>query len=349
MATGGTFAETILGRSNCAEKLDITRFWNWQDSLIPLQPSDIAAIQTGSRATSEDVKPGQLSNPIVNITSPTSLPDPTGAGNPGAGGGGVSGGGNPGGVSESFVDGAAAGWSQNPGILAATWGDGAPSSSLIQKAMDYGFADPAVGLGGDAGVPAGDAGAAWLQKPSVAVATDPSDKTDLSGANNKVALADADFDVSGVTVQNWRMSGVQQFGGGRIGQMRQAGDITGIVLHETVSLNWSPPAHPASVHMHVERDGKVVQHNQFYHTCFHTRTFNASTVGIEHVNTPYIGDPNNAPSDREGEVVEIKWGDKKYLSLPPAAQLEACASPKPQLRDRRPARRLRPRSYTGVL
>jgi hypothetical protein len=78
LGSGGVFAEAILGRSNCAEKLDITRFWNWQDSPIPLQPSDIAAIQTGSRATDENVTPGQLSNPIINITSPTSLPDPTG-------------------------------------------------------------------------------------------------------------------------------------------------------------------------------------------------------------------------------------------------------------------------------
>lgn len=78
LPSGGTFAEAVLGRSNSAEKLDITRFWNWQDSPIPLQPTEIAAIQTGSRATNEDVKPGQLSNPIINITSPTSLPDPSG-------------------------------------------------------------------------------------------------------------------------------------------------------------------------------------------------------------------------------------------------------------------------------
>ena len=78
LASGGTFAEAVLGRFNCAEKLDITRFWNWQDSPIPIQPSDIAAIQTGSRATPEDVKPGQLSAPIVNIQQPAPLPDPTG-------------------------------------------------------------------------------------------------------------------------------------------------------------------------------------------------------------------------------------------------------------------------------
>lgn len=78
LPSGGTFAEAVLGRSNCAEKLDITRFWNWQDSPIPLQPTEIAAIQTGSRATSEDTSPGQLSTPIINITSPAALPDPTG-------------------------------------------------------------------------------------------------------------------------------------------------------------------------------------------------------------------------------------------------------------------------------
>ncbi|MWC27108.1 hypothetical protein [Paenibacillus sp. MMS18-CY102] len=78
LPSGGTFAEAVLGRSNSAEKLDITRFWNWQDSPIPMQATEIAAIQTGSRATNEDVKPGQLSTPIVNITSPTTLPDPSG-------------------------------------------------------------------------------------------------------------------------------------------------------------------------------------------------------------------------------------------------------------------------------
>lgn len=78
LGTGGTFAEAVLGRANSAEKLDITRFWDWQDSPIPLQPTEIAAIQTGSRATQEDVKPGQLSTPIINITTPTSLPDPAG-------------------------------------------------------------------------------------------------------------------------------------------------------------------------------------------------------------------------------------------------------------------------------
>jgi hypothetical protein len=283
LASGGTFAEAVLGRSNSAEKLDITRFWNWQDSPIPLQPSDIAAIQTGSRATAEDVKPGQLSNPIVNITSPTSLPDPVGTaailsaiqngnmfrdmsglqatiglaqaalqataagasaagqqagtnmnsllqanterqrvaaemitslaktaasvftGGAAGGGGGISGGSNhsqdgakinyfdkmsgqsgggaPSGTAGGGGAGAPAaggqsgggqssgdtstttggggdaaagggGWSQNPGILAATWGNGEPSSSLIRNAMALGFDDSSLALAGDAGAPA---------------------------------------------------------------------------------------------------------------------------------------------------------------------------------------------------
>ena len=42
--TGGVFAEAVLDRANAAEKLDITRFWNWQDSPIPLSPTDIATV-----------------------------------------------------------------------------------------------------------------------------------------------------------------------------------------------------------------------------------------------------------------------------------------------------------------
>jgi hypothetical protein len=56
--TGGVFAQAVLGRSNSAEKLDATRFWNWQDSPIPLQPPEIAAIQMESRAQPIDATPG---------------------------------------------------------------------------------------------------------------------------------------------------------------------------------------------------------------------------------------------------------------------------------------------------
>jgi hypothetical protein len=78
--TNGVFAEAVLGRSNSAEKLEYTRFWNWQDSPIPLQPTEIAPVDTGSRATSEDLRPGQLGQPVLNIVNPSSLPDPAGLG-----------------------------------------------------------------------------------------------------------------------------------------------------------------------------------------------------------------------------------------------------------------------------
>ncbi|MBT2305007.1 DUF2272 domain-containing protein [Variovorax paradoxus] len=76
--TDGVFAEAVLGRSNAAEKLDITRFWNWQDSPIPLQPPEISPVGTGSRGTPEDLRPGTVSAPVLNIVNPTSLPDPAG-------------------------------------------------------------------------------------------------------------------------------------------------------------------------------------------------------------------------------------------------------------------------------
>jgi hypothetical protein len=76
--TGGVFAEAVLGRSNSAEKLDITRFWNWQDSPIPLQPPEIAPVGTGTRALPEDLMPGQLGAPVVNVQPVTPLPEPAG-------------------------------------------------------------------------------------------------------------------------------------------------------------------------------------------------------------------------------------------------------------------------------
>lgn len=76
--SGGVFAEAVMGRFNAAEKLDITRFWNWQDSPILIQAPDIAAIQAGSRRDPDTTTPGQLSAPLLNIVNPPSLPDPQG-------------------------------------------------------------------------------------------------------------------------------------------------------------------------------------------------------------------------------------------------------------------------------
>ncbi len=78
LPTGGVFAEGVLGRSNCAEKIDLTRFWNWQDSPPPMQASDIAALQAGQHTVENAQRPGGLEAPVVNIMNPPALPDPTG-------------------------------------------------------------------------------------------------------------------------------------------------------------------------------------------------------------------------------------------------------------------------------
>lgn len=78
--TDGVFAEAVLGRSNSAEKLDITRFWNWQDSPAPLTPPELAPVSTESRALPENLMPGQLGPSTLNIVNPTNLPDPAGIG-----------------------------------------------------------------------------------------------------------------------------------------------------------------------------------------------------------------------------------------------------------------------------
>jgi len=76
--SGGVFAEAVLGRFNSAEKLDITRFWNWQDSPIPIQAPDIAPLTAGTRKSDEPLTPGQLGQPVLNIVNAPPMPDPQG-------------------------------------------------------------------------------------------------------------------------------------------------------------------------------------------------------------------------------------------------------------------------------
>ena len=78
LPSGGVFAEAVLGRFNAAEKMDLTRFWNWQDSPIPIVAPEIAPLEAGSRAQSDEIRPGQLSQPVLSIQAPTALPDPAG-------------------------------------------------------------------------------------------------------------------------------------------------------------------------------------------------------------------------------------------------------------------------------
>jgi hypothetical protein len=78
LPSGGVFAEAVLGRANSAEKLDASRFWNWQDSPIPIVASEIAALSAGSRNQTPALGADPLSPTVLNIMNPTPLPDPTG-------------------------------------------------------------------------------------------------------------------------------------------------------------------------------------------------------------------------------------------------------------------------------
>lgn len=50
LPSGGVFAEAVLGQANGAEKIDLTRFWNWKDSPIPILPPDMQPLSLASRA-----------------------------------------------------------------------------------------------------------------------------------------------------------------------------------------------------------------------------------------------------------------------------------------------------------
>jgi outer membrane protein OmpA-like peptidoglycan-associated protein len=78
--TDGLFAEAILGRANASEKLDITRFWDWQESPIPMQAPDIGPLQAGQHAVASAAMPGQLGAATVGYQQPAGLPDPAGLG-----------------------------------------------------------------------------------------------------------------------------------------------------------------------------------------------------------------------------------------------------------------------------
>ena len=80
LPSGGVFAEAVLGRSNSAEKLDLTRFWNWADSPIPVLAPDIAPLVAGSRNSeaAESDQPQGFGTPWLNIVNPPAAPDPAG-------------------------------------------------------------------------------------------------------------------------------------------------------------------------------------------------------------------------------------------------------------------------------
>lgn len=447
--TGGVFAEAVLGRANSAEKLDMTRFWNWQDSPIPMTATDIAPIATGSRAEAENLQPGQLGAPVLNIVNPTALPDPAGLGavltavsngnmfrdmsglqgtqalaqaamqetlraataagslasenlkasmqkqisalqiaadvaktmmgGSGSGAippiGGVSGegarlnygrdmdargvsgasksgeagpvidgGGTPGDAGGGSAgggggDGGGGGWDRSvdapsheaSAFNRAVWGTmgesgGSTTGKLFELAKDD--ADPLKGGGGSKAPPE------WAKIPSVEIATKPSEKVYTTGATDRLVFEDRQ--VSGLPTKNWRDSSVEQYGGTRVDSVRARETITAIVLHESINLKWQPLGKDLSVQAHVERDGTIIQHNQFLHRCQHVGAYNEMSIGIENVNPCFVQVAGDLPSDSASAsaIAAEKWSTTNksvspeapfgFMVLPPLAELEAC-------------------------
>lgn len=78
IATKGVFAEAVLGRANAAEKIDLTRFWNWKDSPIQITPADIAPVATGTRGQNLDLTVAALGASEAKFTQLAAMPDPAG-------------------------------------------------------------------------------------------------------------------------------------------------------------------------------------------------------------------------------------------------------------------------------
>jgi hypothetical protein len=78
LPTSGVFGEAILGRSNASEKIDTTRFYNWQDSMIPHLAPKIADLQAGGRTETPLGTTPTAPSSVLNIVNPPAFPDPTG-------------------------------------------------------------------------------------------------------------------------------------------------------------------------------------------------------------------------------------------------------------------------------
>src|SRR3546814_6162797 len=48
LPSGGLFAEAVLGQANAAEKIDLTRFWNWKDSRSEEHTSELQSLMRNS-------------------------------------------------------------------------------------------------------------------------------------------------------------------------------------------------------------------------------------------------------------------------------------------------------------
>jgi hypothetical protein len=76
--TRGVFAEAIMGACNACEKKDETRFWRWEESPNPDEPTAIMPVQTNppTRTDPGDLKAEPFPTPMINIQNAPAAPNP---------------------------------------------------------------------------------------------------------------------------------------------------------------------------------------------------------------------------------------------------------------------------------
>ena len=74
LPTGGVFGEGVLGEFNSAEKLDVTRFWKWQESPIPNLAPEIAPVQQGRQTRIGAPTVGAAADAVLSLQDPLALP-----------------------------------------------------------------------------------------------------------------------------------------------------------------------------------------------------------------------------------------------------------------------------------
>ncbi len=79
--TGGVFGEAVLGEAVAAEKIDLSRFWNWKDSMIPILPTSINPL-SATKTTMQNLsaQPMNLDESSAKLGQLQDLPAPSGFG-----------------------------------------------------------------------------------------------------------------------------------------------------------------------------------------------------------------------------------------------------------------------------
>lgn len=81
MPTPGVYAEAVMGACNSCEFKDERRFWRWEESPLPDNPTAITPVSLNSRRSDPgDLSPGGLPAPVVTIQNTPAAPDPIGLG-----------------------------------------------------------------------------------------------------------------------------------------------------------------------------------------------------------------------------------------------------------------------------